>query len=894
MVSMSSSSSSERVRAVAGPRGYALPLVLMLVLVLSATLATALVAVNASQTVSESAVHRRQAFHNAEGVGVAVTELASAKLRTLPMEPPLPKSHPDYDTQLAAMLATQTTDTNLFIEANKAKFQTPNFVVERSLVSNLLPAQLRVLGNGPFQGMQAQVQSFDVDVLVSREHSRSPGRQSIFAQVERATISMFQFYVFADGYLDLDPGAAVKTSGRIHANGDFCIAGQPVIETVTSAGRILVSNHSSGHHECRRRAGEPPGADGIQVKLSSGSRQLPITFDHTNSDWKSRALADYEGHLRDSAHDVIALRMPLSGTPLVQAGANVLAMEAVTGVVGEDPSRLMPIDQAKEDNTTSMRFLVDPMLKNEPEDVRRQKFAFKADIRIVDGVWFLRNEAAPETPGLAIWSDHPGAGDTDYVDNETVKIADTIVNTTKDVGQEDLRAAHLWPATPVNFSYYGFNTTGSPSISTSTWARTAASPRAVISYGLLHKTTSNSVWSPGVYQTATPGPTKLAATVQDFVDGTRNGIKNGWLEVRSEENGADPGGDGSSATETARSRVLPINFDIAGLSAALQNCNKGELGSYFPATCSGTGSGRAFNGIVFVTSTWPGQMDGLGDTPATSGFATLAPFQPGNGGANPEAPSSMCSASATSLFDVTVPARRCSEIVRETAAPHVHSAFPSVLRVFNGKTVSPASSTSYAGVTIRANLYPHGLTIATNLPIIAQGDINADTTPHDSAGLVLAADHFVPVLLAGDRFHRTSVNWQDHFANWQDPMKTNFAKRVGLQTTQYIEILAGWNPTPSKPLSGHDHSSDGFEDFPRYNECWSELAIFRGSIVVAFASVFERAGANNADGHPGTGGYLPCFPGREEGFDHHLSDPINQPPGAPLIVAQSVGFWQAR
>ena len=59
-------------------------------------------------------------------------------------------------------------------------------------------------------------------------------------------------------------------------------------------------------------------------------------------------------------------------------------------------------------------------------------------------------------------------------------------------------------------------------------------------------------------------------------------------------------------------------------------------------------------------------------------------------------------------------------------------------------------------------------------------------------------------------------------------------------------ILAGWNPTPATQLTGHVHSSDGFEDFPRYLECWggANPVHYAGSIVVGFASVYTRSGAN--------------------------------------------------
>ncbi len=873
-------------------RGYALPLVLGLLLLLSTALTTALLGVRGSQLVGESSKHRRQALHNAEGVGIAAVELVSEFLRGQPMEPPLARSDPGYVAALQALLEQQKDDANELLDVKKPLFTTSGYNVKQVEIDALQPARMQLLGAGAYEGMQAQVQAFVTKVGVVRVHDRSPAVQAITAQVERATMSMFQFYVFADGYLDLDPGGLVETRGRIHANGDFCVAGEPKIGSVTSAGRILVSNNPNAHGLCRRVATETRGAAGIQVVINDSfdTRELPTNFDHTSSDWASRALSDYNGHLRDKAHGVVPLRMPVTGAPIVQAGANVLAMEKADSGSGAE---LVPHASAKEDNTKSLRFLVDPLLRSEPADIQRQKFAFKADIRIIDGIWYLRDVADPASPGTPIWSDHPGSGAIRYDDS----VYDFIVapDASARLGQEDLRSARGWSTTPQKFSYYGFTKGGS----TYDWARPSPTPRAVISYGLLRRDAAGATqWSPGHY-TAVPVAGSPAmttpTTVKHMLEATRFGIKNGWLEVRSEElNSEAEDSNGNTNTETKRSRLLPINVDVAALVGALQDCTNGELGSYFPGTC-GAG-GRKFNGVVYVTSTWPRQMDGMGSTTATSTFATLAPFNDGDPNGNQRHPMPLCSPQAGPVNDAAgEPLLPCNGTNRSNGA------FPNVVRVFNARHVNPESTTSYAGVSIKHGTLENGLTIATNLPIIAQGDVNVDTTPLDHPALITPGDYFVPVLLAGDRFYRYSNAWRDEFANWQQKMTVHRANRIGTRTTQYIEILAGWNPTPAKPgLSLHDHSSDGFEDFPRYNECWTApdrddaMAVYRGSIVVAFASVFERAGANNADGHGIGGDYLSCFPPRNEGYDFHLEDPRNQPPGAPLIVAQSISSWRSQ
>jgi len=453
--------------------------------------------------------------------------------------------------------------------------------------------------------------------------------------------------------------------------------------------------------------------------------------------------------------------------------------------------------------------------------------------------------------------------------------------------------------TPKRFSYYGFEPDGADL----RFARGPGSPRAVISYGTLKDDGAN-VWSPGFYSATPTLVVTKAATMEQFLLGARTGIKNGWLEVRSES--VDAVTDGRTPVESGRARLLPINVDVAAFIAALKDCTADELGSYFPGTCL-NGGGRRFNGVLFISATWPGSLNGLGDNSPgdPSGFALLAPFNGTAGGGlfNTDLPMPLCvgdaSAPALTSGGPALPApftaaalSRCSSVGRGAAEFPTGGNFPNVVRVFNAAHIHPQVDTPYAGVTVAADALPEGLTIATNLPLIALGDTNIDTVPKRSKFVIPPGDYFVPFLLATDRFARHSKNWRDENANWRDLMKEH--TRDGLLTVQNQEILAGWNPTPTTALAGHDHSSDGLEDFPRYNECWSGKAVSFGSTVIAFAAVYERAGANDAHSEADSAGYITCFPEREEGFDFHLEDPKNQPPGAPQLLASSVGFWRAK
>lgn len=870
-------------------RGYALPLVMMLLLILGGLVTTLVVNLEGSIAIGESALHRRQAFHMAEGIQIGAIELVAATLRTLPIAPPnVSPAAPGYQAALDAMLTEQTatlmTTVNAAFPRNFVSgyeiFRPCTTVEEEAckgiVIEKLRPAEASILSEGPFSGMQAQIQRFNVTVEVRRKDDETPATVQLTSEVARATISLFQFYVFSNEYLDLDPGAVIELRGRIHTNGDLCIAGQPKVDTITSASRILFSQPNSDG-QCRRTATENP--TNIQVATNDAFGAFAqLTIDHRSSESWLSAETTYKRHVLDSAHGVAPLRLPVSGQPRVQAGANVLAMEATD-------SATRPVIQAKEDNQTSLRFLVDPLLTTEPEDVQRQKFAYKADIRIIDGVWFLRKPDDPSDIGIPIWSDHVGSSDGGnvYSGYPGVGGTDGIVKSSI-IGQQNVRSAQGWGSTPQRYSPYAFVPGMGANVD---WAWTNTK-RAVVSYGVLHNV--GGYYLPGKMMTT---GTAAAGSLGDFLQGARSGFKNGWIEARSESNAPD----GASPDEVARSRILPLNFDVAAFIAALNDTSSGELGSHFS-------SGRVFNGVVYISATWPGSMDGLsnpagGGAPTNDGFAKLWPPQRVDSTDSEEA----------GLYNKDLPMPLCGDASAHPIAPPIiappcataaNLPFVNFVRVINAQHLSPASSTTFAGVTIPANALPTGLTIATNLPIAVVGHANVDTVPRKLRGD--PPGRFVPFLVAGDRFHRHSVNWSDFNARWDVGM--NASIRQAADTTQHLQILAGWNPTPSPRAGPHEHqtahSSDGVEDFPRYNENWScggvsATSTFYGSIVVGFASVYERTGAfNEVDHFPSTLAYTTCVSTRVEGFDFNLEDPRLQPPGAPLILAQSVSFVARR
>ncbi|HEY1099787.1 MAG TPA: hypothetical protein VGF99_12710, partial [Myxococcota bacterium] len=786
-------------------RAYALPLVLGLLLLLSTTLGAAMLAVNASQFVSESGVHRQQAFHNAEGVAIAVAELASAKLRTLPTSPPVPPTHPDFAAELQRMLEEHAEATNLFVEANAGTYETAGYTVEVAEVSSLGPAELRVFTSGAFQGLQAQVQSLGINVTVRREHDRTPGRQAVIAQIDRATLSMFQFFAFIDGYAFIFNGPGAKYAGRMHSNGNMCIGAgaDTYMERITSGGSI----HRLGGSGCRN---EKSGSGGdvfvARVDLENGINSFPPTG--AASDFKKisdKQLADsptwvadaaqWNNHMTDRAHGVPVLKPPITGSPRAQMGRNALGTLV--------------------DNSGTSRFLIDPLLDGEPDDVQAQKIAFKADLRIVNGVWYLRDPSRPQKLGEPIWSDRPG---------KTASLVDERWDgVVVDVGQDDI---HPGPR-PRRYSYYRTTGAGTAALATTSNGEADA---PVVSYGtVVPKTGSTGVrWVPGAYATGASTLTE-ATTPGQLLQGTRSGFRSAWDEVGVQNNAADCsasvdrkatlGFKVNNAAATRLFNMLPINFDVAAFQNALKDLAAGELGARFAA--------RPFNGIVFISSTWPGSNDGYGNASVTPGRATFWPPQgsqndevstdgattgqpaagfstlnhdavtapsplESNGGPTPPyqraLPKVFCSDDSGALVRTqasfgseTFKAPRCTSYMTTSATQLLGTV--NAVRVINARVLDKAT-------------LPLGLSIVTNLPMFLLGDINKSSIPADKASQVIptssssaaevaAAATWVPFMLGGDTIGLLSNAWVDDETPWNRSTQTLYGARVPSDTSYH-------------------------------------------------------------------------------------------------------------
>ena len=534
------------------------------------------------------------------------------------------------------------------------------------------------------------------------------------------------------------------------------------------------------------------------------------------------------------------------------------------------------------DEKTSMRFIVDPAIATDNGDLTSRRLAHLSDIRIIDGVWYVRMDNVP-WPGTPVWSDHPGAN---VVHKQA---AAAIVQSSAKIGQADIRALH--PGNPTRFSHYETNANGA----------LTDTDGGVISYGTMLPTLEGPV--PAVWPSF---PDSVSTT--DICGGTGGfravegcpGRQRALLEAT--RSGFEHGGD----------NILPMNFDIEAFAKALADRTAGELGSYFPLPAADGTGGRAFNGIIWITQTWKGADGGLvvpgasttqlptqgtnNDGASLGPVRMCAPAEPGvasnnegHQGAPVPAPTNGAPPTGTPPITQPVPcpatpgsnvvARAQNSVPMTVCGGHIASgATASTTGTGPGQfQIAACSSTSLWGSAggegsvpnalrlVRGRLidavdFPVGLTIATNLPMYVQGDINSGTLGSEDVARR-------KVLLAADRVTLLSAQFSDDTRPWNTSRP---AKIAGSST-----IVASF-------ITGIPHNANADQAF-RSAESWRNgYAIIKGSVVIGFFSVFDKDTKSTV----GFGSGLKLV------NDTHLTNPLVQPPGVPRVLAGVTGRWR--
>lgn len=820
-------------------RGAVLPVVIILSLVAAMAATKLLTRVETADEDIAAMVQHKRAFYAADGMSRITIE----RVKRFMMEDGNPTTTELQDTSLVA----------------PPEF--PNYALEDYTVRSLGDSYEAPIIGGSFDGLNARQKP--VSIQITARDLTTASAADVSLMVNLAQISMFQYFVFSNGYTELYPGPNMTINpGRIHSNGDLCIGSDATlqIQYVTSAARVLVADS-----RCRRQAG-------TNVYISDGSIYRTLnsstSYGCTNCNssglaWKEWTETVFNTHLSDVARGTPALKLPISYGP-AQAGNNA------TGTLIS--------------NSQSIRLLVDPVLSTDDDSLKEQRYAWKADLRIINGVWYLNDGTWPGTP---IWSDHPGQFVT--------RNEEWIEGAARSVGQADLAQSLHWSTIPERFSYYGYDASA---------GKLTADSSGIISYGTVFRPTTGDI-RPGFWGKAAGGQNwtdvdgKTRSKFCQYCNGGVCNIAQGLYDATASLCQSSASVTASYLTDSqllqgtmggfidyrvrnmdaARGAILPVNFDVAELGRALADNRPGELGSYFT-------NNRRFNGIIYIAYTWPGSMAGNPDQLATLWPAQGALSDPTQTPSQTvpmiqrALPYPLCSdnlgyVSTTQRNGFTLPVSdgnsangfepiftipSCDSAVSATSRPNA-------IRLINASTID-------------LSRFSKGLSIVTNLPLYVMGSTNVNSSATAPASLCgTAQPGWIPMMVGADAVSLLSNAWIDSNSPWDNSKA--FSSRVATTSTYRLSFISGIVDTVDA-----SNYSGGIENFPRFLENWTNVtANLSGAMVVGYSSVYQRQKWGGASVY--------SAPIRAWSFDTHLELMSCQPPGTPMFNVHSFTYLKS-
>ena len=722
-------------------RGYSLPLVLVVLGMLATAMTLVVVGLASSAKTTGSMIGRRQTLHACDGIIRALMVKSRDYFATtaIPTAPGLRDFLCDPATAPGCPPAAGWFP-EMVIEEVKAETGGVDVVEE--------------VPTGSFRGQMAR--RTDIALTVVARKTATQQRCRIRQSAINSEIGLFQFVVFSAMPIELFDPPLMDIHGRIHVNGDFDAGNGPLtIEKITAAGVIRANG------------------TGFEIRDAGTGTPVAITSsnDGTRSNWRVTSENTWHGNAQDVSWGVPFLRLPVTTTAPVQAGRNA--------------------SNSVKSNSGMLRLLVDPPRPADDAATRAERFATKAAIRIINGIWYKNDGVAP-WPGVPIWSDHPHPY-TGANDSEEAGLVDSTI----------LQAAPPSSAGPVRYSYYETinNGAGDPILTND-----AAKP-SVVSYGSLIG--GGGSWAPG-HNNAVNALVVTGNDPEKLVDGTKSGFVDGRVQkdVKS----------GSANTNVSKGRILPMNFDVGAFVEALKDTTIGELGSHFP-------TGLGDDAIVWIANTWPNHGSGFPD-----GAAGKPPAMAGTELATLPLP--LCGSEVTPKAfagtTLTVPCKTTGLTA------------PTAVRVYNAASIDPA-------------VLPRGLSIVTNGPAYLLGDANTASLTAAVPGTPRAEDpagNWVPLLVGGDAVTLLSNKWNDAPRRWSSLIADQYGgvcSADAVETVYVFAMLSGHVERTGVATSG------GINNLPRFLECWSGVkAIIHGSLVAGYRSVYQDHGFSVGPGpyHP--------------------------------------------
>ncbi|MDP2340031.1 MAG: hypothetical protein Q8O67_03660 [Deltaproteobacteria bacterium] len=342
-----------------------------------------------------------------------------------------------------------------------------------------------------------------------------------------------------------------------------------------------------------------------------------------------------------------------------------------------------------------------------PPEPLGNRIAFSADLRIIDGEWFLRDPDRPAAwPGVPLWSDHPCSDATSIG-----PCSNTVGSSSGDWFNDAVVRRRL-------YSRYERNANG---------FLDSAGGAGVVSYGSIVGGSGGDAFEPAGF-----APASLCSNDP------------GTFRKPVECVSTDPSNDGPRAALADAARAgfrdpdldvsrTPINVDVGLLGTAMATLGKGELGDFLclplargvPGTCR-----RVFNGIVYISANR--------GSPTT----TAPPFTPIASDARvaPKLPWPLCGelSSGQDALETGEDPGYFDELVQRGCADDDFARIDSV-RLMRASDLSAFQHT--------------GLTVVSDLPVYLQGDWNVDGASAGARSAIMT-----------ERFTAVSTRFSDGFA----------------------------------------------------------------------------------------------------------------------------------
>lgn len=161
----------------------------------------------------------------------------------------------------------------------------------------------KTITTGPFSGLYSLNQPIDIKVTA---RDSSGNKATSILSVNAQTIPLFQFGVFYEGDLEIEPGQVMTFAGWVHTNGNLYLSSN----SVTFQSQITTPDSVFWQRKDMNQR-----LSGVRINNSAGS-PVQLDFDSRSlagAAFVNRSQSKFNGRLMTEAHGVRPLKLPLPG-----------------------------------------------------------------------------------------------------------------------------------------------------------------------------------------------------------------------------------------------------------------------------------------------------------------------------------------------------------------------------------------------------------------------------------------------------------------------------------------------------------------------------------------------------------------------------------------------------